>query len=247
MPTVYKPRMFWPITISATNNQIYYKYTAGSAGIGTVANGEYLTPELLAAAVQAAIRGGTNPLTTVVVTVSSTGHFVFTESGGFQMTWSITTNSIYAVLGAVASTQVQTGGVVTTVNQHQNGWYAPGAVRFDGATVRDRAMDVVTRNVAGQTKFLTEAELSERIVRFAWLPPEKVYTAHAGSSYINEALEIFWINGRAKFRYWEDAATLLSPLDYVLSSKSINRFEPSRQFTKKALYEIELLFWGYIA
>lgn len=249
---VYKPRMFWPVTIDNSNNKIYY-YDDVANGEGTVANGTYYTPEALADAVMTAIENGTNPLLGISVTVSATGRFVFTWNAYFQMRWNVTTNSIYVVLGQVAVLQSATtsdGGVTyvaTGTYQHQNGWYAEVAPRFDSGPIRDREMDVVTRNVAGQTKFLTEAELAERTVKFSWLPPEKVFNTSATGSYSYQAIETFWLDGRARFRYWEDAATLLSPVDYVLGTKTIKRFDPIRQHVRKALYEIELQMWGYVA
>lgn len=249
--SVFKPRAFWPLVINASNKELYW-HDGASNGTGSVATGTYLTPEDLATAVAATLNTGTNPLAGATCTVSSTGRIVITWNGPFTMRWSVTTNSIYVVLGEVAVNKVASNPSVgvytcTSTYQHVNGWYAEQAVEFDSATIRNKEMNVITRNVAGQTKLIEEAELSQRRVVFSWLPPEKTYEVHATSTYLNQAIETWWDDGAARFRYWEDATTLLRPLDYVLSQEAIKEFQPERLMKRKALYRIELIFWGYVA
>lgn len=247
--SILKPKAFWPLSIGSSNNKIYYKYTAGVDGIGTIASATYYDAETLRAAIQTAITSGTNPLTTATVTVSATGLFIFSDIASFSMRWSLTTNSIYSILGNVAVDMLATNNAgtwtCTSTAQHQNGWYSPAAVIDDTFPVRDRAMDMVTRNVGGQTKFTSEAELTEREIVLAFLPPEKTYITFATGVYLNQALESWWVSGRARFRYWIDG-TGVAYNDYVFEQETARMYKPVRMYKRKALYQVKLKFWGFV-
>lgn len=241
---ILKPRIYWPSTITGSNHTIQANDGSTTSG-GTIASGDYLTPELLAAAVQTALQPR---LPACTVAVTPTGHLTISWLFAFTMKGATSpTGQPLNLLGFTSADVASVANVVTSPYQMGNSWYANQAVMRDTSPIRDTAMDTVTRAVSGQTKFVSEAELTERSIHFAWMPPEKVYARFATGSYLNQALETFWQDGRARFRYWEDAATLLNPVDYVLSADAIGKFEPSRQFVKKALYEQELKFWGYVA
>ncbi len=247
--SILKPRVFWPLTIDSTNEKIYAN-DGSTTSAGTIAHATYTTPELLLAAVALALQ---TRLPGSTVTVSETGRVTIEWNGPFTMKFATSpTTQPYAELGFFASDVAATlisAGVyrVTATVQHKNAFYLEQAVMFDSSPIRDRATDTVTRTQNGQTKFITESELLERRVTFGWLPPEKTFSRYGVSTYLNQPFEIFWEFGRTQFKYWEDAATLLGPADYVLSPDVIGKFNFNRQFVRKALYQFELIFWGYVA
>lgn len=248
--SILKPRIFWPMNLLTGEHAIIANDGATTSS-GTIVAGLYLTPEDFADAVQTALQ---TRLPGCTVTVGATGRITIEWNSAFTMkfgtspsTQPYTKLGFFAVDAASVMISVSVHRVVSP-KQHENGFYLEQAVKSDSNPQRDTSMDVVTRNVAGQTKFVNEAELSNRKITFAYLPPEKVYAAYAsGNGYVNQAFETFWINGKAKFRYWEDAATLLAPVDYVLGDTAVKGFAPTRQLTQKALYLMELVFWAYVA
>lgn len=242
--SIKKPKVFWPVVLTSANNSIIIN-DGGTSWTMTVAAGTYFGAADLAAAIQTAIAGHFGSST---VTVSATGHFVFTWTAGFTLKCATTPSlQCFTILGFTAVDVPSVANAVTCANQHQNGWYAPVAVSNDSIPIRNRDMDTVTRSMAGQTKFITETELAERAISLMWLPPEKTLISYATGVNINQALEQWWQDGRARFRYWEDATADLSFADYVLSQKTIANWTAQRQLTRKALYKMDLTFWGYVA
>lgn len=251
--SIVKPKVFWPLTISASNRNIAIRLTGSTQYTATIATGTYYSAESLRAAIQTAIQavGGGAVFNLLTVTVDATGHFVFTESFGmaFSFDWNRGgfTNSAVSVLGFLAINYDSAGNpaVVTAPKQHPNGWYGPCAVEFDSLPIRDREADTITTALSGQNKIITENELSRRKIILAYLPPEKTYLAYATSD-ANQPLENWWADGRARFRYWPDGTVEATYYDYVLDMDSMKKFEPERMYKQKALYRIQFGFKGYV-
>jgi hypothetical protein len=245
--TIAKAKAFWPLVITASNRNVPYNNGAGNF-TAAVATGTYLSAVLLAAAITTALQAN---LAGSVVSVDATGHFNFNWTGPFTMKWATTTNSMYVILGATAVDVAATGsGInynVLNTRPHQNGWYAPHAVRKDSLPIRDRAMDTVTLTMSGQTKFSTESELAKRELTFSFLAPEYTYLQYETGVYINTSIENWWANGRTQFRYWGDGTSESAYNDYVFDIETIKAFSPTRMFDKKGLYEINLKLLGYVA
>lgn len=243
--SIIKPKVFWPITIDSTNRVIpFHEATAGNLSCN-IATGTYLSAVLLAAAIQTAMRAAHANVNALNVTVSTAGLFTFVNATAIKFRWSVTTNSVYLILGYTA-VDTSPATTQTAINQHKNGFYSTVATADDTLPIRDTSMDVVTRTVAGQTKFLAEQELTKRRLVFRWLNPEKTYIAFE-STYVNQAIERWWADGKARFRYWPDGLTEGTSLDYVFDLETIMEFKPKRQKTNKGIYEVEFGLFGYVA
>lgn len=249
--SIIKPKVFWPLTVTAANKAIYLEDFADGLFTGNIAEATYLSAETFRAAVQTAIRAVHADFAGMIVTISATGVFQFNNTAHAQFIrfkWATVLNSAAALLGFL---NVNTGYFSIPFSadyQHANSWYSPVAVAVDSLPIRDRKADTVTRTLEGQTKFLTENELISRMLTFRWLPPEYTYQAFESTTAMtNRALERWWASGRSQFRYWPDAATEATYFDYVLDSDTIAEFKPKRQFIRKGLYEVDLGFFGYVA
>jgi hypothetical protein len=253
--TIALAKMFWPLTINSSNRNIAIRQTGSTQYTATIATNTYLSAESLRAAVQTAIQavGGGAVFNNMAVTVNSVGKFVFTDSldPAFSFDWNRGgfTNSAVSILGFYALNYDSAGvpKVVTAPKQHTNGWYADVATIDDSLPIRDREADTVTVALSGQTKFITESELTQRKLVFGHLKPEKTYIAYETGDLANQAIENLWANGRARFRYWPDGSVEATSYDYVLDLDTIKKFAPRRQFRKKALYEVMLGCRGYVA
>lgn len=248
---IQKPKVFWPFIITLGVNDTIIIYDGATSWSMVIAPDTYFSAVLLAAAIETAVQGHFSGMT---VTVSATGYFHFEWNAPFRLKFGTTpTIQPYDTLGFIANdsasapTGVGFNEACDAIYQHKNGWYSPVAVLDDSIPVRNRDMDTVTRAMGGQTKFITETELVDRMVTFAWLRPEKFLIAFATSQYKNQALEQWWQDGRARFRYWQDGTQEATYVDYVLDMKTIPKWKPARQFRRVAYYQIELGFWGYVA
>lgn len=244
--SIAKAKAFWPITITTANRGIRVSFAAGPSETANIATGTYLSATLLAAAVDAALDALHPGSERFNVTVGSTGRFTIgCIDDSISLKWSDPLATAYAILGWTAA---DTGDAAshTAPNQHQNGWYADVATRKDSLPIRDREADTVTVTKGGQTKFVSEPELARRELRFAFLKPHKTYIQYESTN-PNEAIERWWQDGRARFRYWPDGTVEGTYTDNVFDTETIKEFAATRQFEKKALYEISLLMRGYVA
>lgn len=238
-----KPRVFWPLTITATNGKVYFA-RGGTDFTGTIAAGTYLSPSDLATAVAAAMNAldGGN---VYVVTVTSDGLFTVSGTFAFELRWGFLANSAASALGWFSVDTVSS--VTQTANfQHVNGWYSPVAVRRDSEPLYEQENSVVTVALAGQSVFHGENELERRELVFDYLPPERTrITSEGGGANNNRAIERWWRDGRARFRYWPDGAQDGVSYDYFLDLDSLKKFEPARMDTK-ALYAVTLKLRRYV-
>lgn len=254
--SVITPKVYWPLVIAAANQNVAIKLSggAGTTYTAAIALATYTSAVNLAAAVQTAIRavGGGAVFNNMVVSVDSTGHFVFTDiiDVAFTLDWNRGgfTNSAASALGFFALAVASAAGIATAPFQHSNGWYSPTPPRRDSLPIRLKENDTVTVSLSGQSKFITESELVKRVVSFQFLPPEKTYIAFGnGGTQNNQAIEYWWQDGRARFRYWPDGATEGTSFDYILDQNVIEKFAADRMFDHKALYSIEIAMRGYVA
>lgn len=252
--SVIKPKVYWPLVIGATNCNVAIKQTGSTTYTAAIAQATYTSAVGLAAAVQTAIRavGGGAVFNNMVVSVDATGHFVFTDliDVAFTLDWNRGgfTNPASSALGFFALAVASSAGIVTAPFQHSNGWYSDVAPRKDTLPIRVKENDTVTVALSGQTKFVTESELSKRMVSFQYLKPEKTYIAYEdGSTTNNQAIERWWQDGRARFRYWPDGLTEGTSYDYVLDQDFITQFTPDRMYDHKALYALEIPMRGFVA
>lgn len=237
------PKVFWPITIGATNCKIYFKQIATDYA-ATIAAATYYSAATLAGAVEEALNavGGTGTWTVVV---SSVGIFTLTNVNyTFQLRFStFTTNTARSVLGYAAADAAASGSgpYITVANyQHQNGWYSPVAVKSDTGETFERPNTVITVAIGGQCQAIDENELTKREVEFAFLPAVRATCALdivAGSTGVR-AIENWWRSGFGRFRYWPDGTAANTYEDYFLDGSSLeDGFKIDRQFINAALYQ----------
>lgn len=245
--SIVKPKVYWPLVISASNRNIAIRLTGSTQYTATIATGTYLSAELLRAAVQTAIAavGGGAVFNLMAVTIDSTGHFVFTDAfSTFSFDWNRGgfTNSAVSILGFFALNYDSAGSpkTLTAPKQHSNGWYGPNAVEDDTRNIRDREANTVTTSLDGQNKFISENEVIRREISLHFLPPEKTYIADETGNNGGQAIENWWADGYARFRYWPDAATEGTWADYVFNMETMKQFQPERMNKHKALYRIKI-------
>lgn len=267
---IVRPKFFFPITVTASNKGIRVNDGVTDSTVN-IAEGTYYSAEALRAAVETAITGALAAAKVYLsiytksgtYAVDRSGRFIFEWGGAtFTIKWSHVASTAYEILGATAvdvtcttqSVTCQRNGSTSTVNsklvmtpyQHKNGFYPETPPAIDSLSIRDKGMNVTTRSVAGQQKTITEVELSERRWVFRWLEVHKTYK-NLESTRLYESLERLWESGYDRFRHFPDETSESSYTDFVLSQETARRWEPTRQFTKRALYEVELLAWTYVA
>jgi hypothetical protein len=260
--SIARPKVFWPLTVTTANRAVKVNDGGGSVTVN-IATGVYLSADLLAAALEsalnAALPGATVSVTDILTTSGVAGLFKIHWDAPFTLEFSgPIANSAAGLLGFASVNQVTTNnaalysvlnpyGVISN-GQHINGWYSDVAPAKDSLPIRNAEMNTVTRSVSGQTKFLSEVEVVERAIKFQFLSAAKTYSVfNQTSALTNQALENWWANGFARFRYWPDSTVEGTANDYVLDLETRRSFQPTRQFTQTGLYEIELKFWGYVA
>ncbi len=242
------PKAFWPVTIDATNNKIYVRQVSTDY-TGTIASATYYSAETLRAAVQTALiaAGGAGSWT---VTLSATGRFAFVNSStAFSTRFaSLTTAAASTILGYGAVNLTATGSGPYTAAapvQHTNGWYSAVAVRRDSGTLRDRTADRMTVTLAGQNKRIVEGEVTMRTLFWSYLTDAKTHVEFESST-TNEAIERWWRDGAARFRYWPDGTVEATYGDYFFDEETMQDFRPERMDTK-ALWSFLMKLRGYIA
>lgn len=241
------PKFFWPLAITASNKTFKVDIGGGTVTI-TITEATYLSAVTFAAALQTALQTVNINFTcsfsvsTGILTIYYTAPWTYIGSGS-TLGPPVGLFNVNQIATLVAGSYNVTGSF-----QHANGWYPTTPPREDSLPIRDRQMNVVTRAVSGQTKFLIETELSNREWEFAWLAPEYTYKDFEGStSNKNKAIERLWEDGYAKFRYFPARTSESNPIDYVLDLKTIQLFRPERQFIRKALYRVKLTAWAYVS
>lgn len=251
--SIAKPRLFWPLVIDASNQVI--TFVQGGTINAAVAASTYIDSDALVSAIASAL-AATGAAPGLVVAISSDG--VISISLSLPWTLKCTAGSFTAYwIGVNSAADIVALGAgpytVTCAFQVSNSWYSSNAVREDSLVIRDRGMNVVTRAQSGQTKFITQDELSNRILKFSYNKPERTYKQYEGLSNAsdaatkyNRAIERLWENGYSRFRYWPDGSASAVYSDLVLDSDTLKQFAPSRMYTKKALYEFTLKCWGYV-
>lgn len=271
--SIVRPKFFWPLTITTSNRGIRINNGVTDATVN-IATGTYYSAEALRAAVETAVAGHCVGMRVLLsVYMKTTGaNYATDRSGKFVFDWGGASFSLlaghvaftsYALLGFNAltynsgstSVYVQRNGttenlttaIVVGSTQHQNGWYPEHPPSSDSLTVRDRGMHVTSRSVAGATKTLAEVELGERRWNFRFLEPHKTYEDFESTgTRTYEALERLWASGYDRFRYFPSEISESGYEDFVLEQDTMRRFEPTRQFPKRALYEFELRAWSYV-
>lgn len=242
------PKVFWPIVITGAN-QIVVITSGGGDRTAAIAVATYYSAVELAAALQVAIRAAHASLSAATVAVSATGYISITNGTAFtvKVTDVTFTDETATLLGFGTADVASSGGVVTAPYQHGNGWYADVAIRTDSLTIRDRSMTAKTRAESGQTKTIYSTELSSRELGFAYLKPEKTFEDYEATTYTNQAIEHWWADGADRFRYWPDGTVEATYVDLVLDLETSSKWQPKRQYVKKALYELTFKCWGYVA
>ena len=192
--SVVKPMVFWPLTIDSSNRA----FIIAAVGTANVATGVYVDAATLMAALQTALNALSPGFT---VTVSSSGIVTVSHAAPFTMTGSGSTFGPVAGYYNVDQAAVFNGSsayLLAADFQHQNGWYPQVPPREDSLPILDRAMNVVTRAVSGQTKFVLEEEVTNRILTFAWLAPAYTFKAYELlSTELNQAVERWFESGYA--------------------------------------------------
>lgn len=242
--TIPKVKVFWPLTIDATNNKVDYRLAADVADrTATIASATYLSIDLFIVALKAAMDAVGGGVTFTITADDSTGVLTFVASGGTSFTLRFGSGvsgalQPYLLLGFFALNTASTGLTLTAPKQHGNGWYAPTAIQRDSRNVTEAANDVVTVTVAGQSKSISETRLTVRTVQFHFLDPAYTFIADEGTNDVGRAVENWWLYGRAKFRYWPDSTVEGTSEDYFFDGEVVSEFAPERQFAGKEVYRI---------
>jgi hypothetical protein len=267
------PRIFWPLTLTASNNALKFKATP-NAGVlttfeGTIAAGTYVTPEALATAIATGINASTpsgggmdwvGQGGGASVSVSAAGYITIVingqadPAGDSTLLWDDTAalQATAAVLGFNAAdldaATTSAAATFTAQNQMQNLWTPDVPVRSD-SEVEKTATRTLSRNAVGQNKTTTWATLEDRTVVFEWLDPERTKTASETSSTTNQALQRFWESaGVGKFRYSPDRASpATDALDYFLLDETLGEFKPERFSEGLEVYAFTLRFGRYVS
>lgn len=261
------PRIFWPVTIDATNNKLRFRAESNDVGGGlttydaTVASGTYLTPETLAQAVVDGIYAstfGTADDGGASYALTASGLLTLTLDGLtptatiFYWSYSAATTALAALLGYPATTQTVTvsaegapSATFPASAQMRHLWTPDLPVRSDLVRAFSAAASV-SETVAGQNLLVRWDDpdnSEERRVVFAYLPPQKIFEAEATGALANQALQIFWRGqGVARFRYSPDRASpTTGAQDYYLAAESVRAFAPTRMFDTLERYQIELV------
>jgi len=238
-----KPKVFWPLTIDATNNKLNFREAGDVADrIGTIASATYYSMDTLLAAIKSAMDAVSAVADPWFLTLDdSTGLVFFSSSNGTDFTIKFTAaNNPYTELGFFAVDYASTADVVTAPYQHKNGWYPHTAVKKDTRNMFEEPNSVTTISVNGNSKSIQETTLTVRELEFHFLDKEWVFMADEGSTtYVNRAMERWWRYGRGRFRYWPDGATEGTYADYFLDGSVIEEgFKPERMYIGKEVYRI---------
>lgn len=97
------------------------------------------------------------------------------------------------------------------------------------------------RSLNGYTVNIEEPTLYNRRWKFGDLGLEKTFTKYAtaaGDRSLQEFLETV-----SRFRYWPDATVPATYEDWVVSQDSKQKFQPDRQYVRKALFTHDLMGW----
>lgn len=247
--SIAKPKLFWPLVIDGTNDALVANDGSSDATVHIV-HATYLSAVLLGIAVQTALN---TKLPGNLVTVSADGIFHITWTGPFTLRHTgFTAASVLGFFTISDNVSIDDGtGIgnhyyIDATYQHPNGWYHSTAVQVDSLPIRMRDMNISTRTVAGQAKYIIEGENQNRTMTVAYVQPERTYIAYEnGSSTLNRAFERFWQDGYARFRYWPDASVEGSSVDLQFDMDSMKVFQPVRMTKNKGLYQIPLTCWLY--
>lgn len=267
------PRIFWPLTLTASNNVLKFKATP-NAGVlttfeGTIAAATYVTPESLATAIATGINasapsgGGldwANQGGSASVSVSAAGYITISitgqadPAGDSTLLWddSAALQATAAALGFNAAdldATTTSGAASFTAQNQMTQFWTPGVpVATDSKDVKDHA---ISQSVAlgGQSYTTRHGSRTRRTVRFSFLRPERTFTASETASTTNQALQRFWEStGVAKFRYSPDRSDpATNAQDYFVLRESLESFDPERYSAAFERYSIELKMGLYTA
>lgn len=267
------PRLFWPLTLTASNNGIKFTVSGGAHGgaiyTGTVAAATYYDPETLYAAVEAGFEAATDGThaykadhggeVTVAMTADGVLSITFVEAGCTQVVihWNdggAAVVALAALLGfssAANDTDASDPFTFTADYQMQHFW-TPGICVETDSEDRKIWTRAVAEAAGGQASVIQHGSyIKRRKLRFDFLSPVKVFTSYAGGGNTNGDFETFYTDATAlgRFRYWPDRATTGTYSDlFVLDASSRDVLEKSaRKAPGVQLYSIELECGGYNA
>lgn len=235
---VPKPLVYWPLTIGATNNLVpFYR---GSNLTATIASGVYYTPEDFIDAVVAALNAADFGNGYTAGNIDSEGRSdIQAGVNPFYFRFGdAPTNAAYAHLGHYAS-NTSSGLSHVSPRQMSNMFLSPVAVREDTEPLYERPNTITTIALGGYSRTFDEgAVLETRVVTFDYLDPGYTRIIHEDASTSQRAIENWWRNGYARFRYWSDEDTREDPGDYFLDNETVqNGFKPTRP-KNKAIYKV---------
>lgn len=248
------PRIFWPVVIDSTNDDVRFTHAASGTGTfnGTVANATYTSPEDLMDAVvnglRLAVDGGPTAFQDIgdcFVTYSISTSGVITLNWTFEdlstplgIKWGQSTShqALATLLGfptantdyTVTAGSPETATAIGT-SQMQHYWTPGVPVESDtgsGSTDFDTSyIATVSTNAAGQQVSTLWTGTPTYQRTVAFSFLTKDKIWTAGEgSSVNQALERLLVGGYAKFRYWPDRATLGTYADYFLREQAFSDF-----------------------
>ena len=243
--SIQRPKVFWPLTITAgvndkidgTNGVMATPFTA------TLTPGIYYSVDSLLTEVVAALMAAAPDAWTA--TVNDLTGIVTIANGGttFEILFSTGANaatSVRYLLGFVPADYDAAFVSVVAPYQHANGWYSPTPFKFDSRNHGEEPNTVITLAESGKIKVVREPELTFRIVDFHFLPAAKTFIADQVSpTYGHEAIQNWWRDGAGRFRLWPDATVEGTSADYAFDSSVLSDgFTPERQFNTRELYRV---------
>lgn len=239
---IAKPKIFWPLVIDGTNDTI--KANDGSSTWSVIiAHATYTTPASLSAAIQTAFQ---THFAGMVVTITD-GIFSFVWTGPWTLKCLTAGFTALTVIGCFATVdKASSNSTVLGDICHQNGWYNSHAVDTDSLNIQDRSMNIVTRAVTGQVKYIVEATLVSRMLVFSYLEPERTYLIYEKNS-DPRSLERVWRDAYQKFEYFPDASDDVTHYTLQLDLETTRKYAPVRMYRNKALYTVTFNVWLFVA
>jgi hypothetical protein len=247
------PRAFWPLTITAGQNDAIDVVDSGDPGstwTAIIAPGIYYSPTELAVAVEAALTvvglfdppGGM----AFTCTVNATGRVVLSAARAFSLKFSTGPNAATSardVLG-FAHTDTASATPQTSPYQHQNGWYGEDPVVDDTGWLPqyERAQALPLNGPAWCGNYGTR---SQRVISLAFVRGYKTWVVDE-SSHLNESLERLWTDGWMRVRWWADALVDGTYVDMVMDLETAKKMPRRRLSPGNPMYAFDLTFWRYL-
>jgi len=258
------PCLYWPVTVATSGMVLRLAYsradtTAVPAFNTTVTAGTYYNPGG-SGSLLAQVDSDFNTISGVsiefdlsvggVVTMRVTG---LSNSAACVAHWnnSAATQALAVALGfdsSASDSVTPVGGVATFTGDYAipRYWTPDVPVRSD-EPITDQEVSV-GRTYGGQNTLDVLGRWQGRAIRIDWIPEYRAKRAAETGTYVNGSLERLLEDdtGPARFRWWDDRATLGSGYDdYFLDAPALEQIRWTRFSEAVALYSTTLQMWEF--